>query len=64
MSLINSLVLYLQKDVGMSVQVCGLYTSIVFQTSSAGKLIAGAAMDSRQVGSSQSCWALFWSPHR
>ncbi|CAE7210092.1 ybfB [Symbiodinium sp. CCMP2592] len=49
MALINSLVLYLQKDVGMGVQVCGLYTSIVFQASSAGKLIAGAAMDSRQI---------------
>ncbi|CAE7650658.1 ybfB [Symbiodinium sp. CCMP2456] len=49
MALINSLVLYLQKDVGMSVQVCSLYTSMVFQASSAGKLIAGAAMDSRQI---------------
>eukprot|EP00439_Symbiodinium_sp_Y106_P060265 s1401_g8.t2 len=47
-ALLNTLVLYLKTDVGMSVELCGLYSSVVFQASIAAKLLAGAAMDSRQ----------------
>jgi len=45
---INTLVLYLKTDVGMSVELCGMYTSIVFQASTVGKLVSGVAMDYRQ----------------
>ncbi|CAE7264602.1 unnamed protein product [Symbiodinium microadriaticum] len=46
-ALLNTLVLYLKTDVGMSVELCGLYSSVVFQASIAAKLLAGAAMDAR-----------------
>ena len=46
-ALINTLTLYLTKDVKMDLELSALYSSIVFQVSIAGKLLIGAAMDSK-----------------
>ncbi|CAJ1330840.1 unnamed protein product [Effrenium voratum] len=46
-ALINSLVMYLKTDVGMALELCGLYSSAVFQASIAGKLVMGTLMDGR-----------------
>lgn len=48
-ALINTLTLYL-KDVHMDLELSALYTSVVFQVSIAGKLLMGAAMDSKFQG--------------
>jgi MFS family permease len=49
-ALLNTLFLYLREDVGMPLERCGFYSSTIFFTSMLGKLIAGAALDSRVGG--------------
>jgi len=44
-ALINTLVLYLNNDVGIPLGVCALYTSVVFFASIVGKLLAGVGLD-------------------
>ena len=46
-ALINTLTLYLTKDVKMDLELSAFYSSIVFQVSIVGKLLIGAAMDSK-----------------
>ncbi|CAJ1330843.1 unnamed protein product [Effrenium voratum] len=45
-ALINSLVMFLKTDVGMSLELSGVYSSIVFQAATISKLLMGVAMDS------------------
>jgi len=49
-ALINTLTLYLTKDVKMDLELSAFYSSIVFQVSIVGKLLIGAAMDSKFQG--------------
>eukprot|EP00438_Fugacium_kawagutii_P018095 Skav224624 [mRNA] locus=scaffold2059:194556:201611:- [translate_table: standard] len=46
-ALINTLTLYLKREIHMDLELSALYTSIVFQVSIVGKLLMGAAMDSK-----------------